>query len=46
MVICKLCNRKAEIEKGWFNIAAFMYPLCVDHMKEYKEFKKQCLEDG
>jgi len=36
---CKLCNNKPVIEQGWFNIAAIIYPLCEEHMKEYQEFK-------
>lgn len=37
---CKLCNNKPIHEPGWFNISAIFYPLCEDHMKEYKEVKK------
>jgi len=36
---CKLCHKTAVLEKGFFNIAAFMYPLCKEHMKEYLEYK-------
>ena len=36
---CKLCNEKAVVESGHFNIAAFMFPLCEEHMNEYQAFK-------
>jgi len=36
---CKLCHQTAVLEKGWFNIAAFMYPLCKEHIREYWEYK-------
>ena len=41
---CKLCNKTAEVEKGFLNIAAIMVPLCADHMKEYIQFKNETWE--
>ncbi len=41
---CKLCANTAEHEPGHFNFAAFFYPLCEDHMKEYKEFKENFMK--
>lgn len=36
---CKLCSDTAVVEKGFINVAAFLYPLCKVHMKEYLEYK-------
>ena len=39
-MICRLCGKKAEPEPGWMNISDLMYPLCKEHMEEYKVFKE------
>jgi len=38
---CKICKKDPILEQGWFNIAAFMVPLCKEHMLEYVEFKRK-----
>ena len=43
-MICKLCGRKAVVEKGWINIGAILYPLCTEHMIEYWNFKAELLK--
>ena len=43
MINCKICNKKPVVEKGWFNIAAFLYPLCKEHFNEYQQFKKEMM---